>query len=280
LKPIQFFSTKHASQTLPPATVQALCSQSLFPPGIEGRTSKGLAWLRTNRQIYAEAHPLLANHLTLTIWEGLVLAAFITRSPKLSLDPSTLRHLALCVKRVNIESDLRDGFLISEDPRVNLGWTHSSPNCMCSHCFVLKGIGSARDKLPSLRKLSVVVNFMCKSGQGNERPVVGIFANGRPRKGQLYRPKYPPLLALKNSKEGLLAFVREFFKRMPLVFFQGMKLELVIVKIGGSITHNMRNVCPHPRDRCWCIGRSLDEGSLTGLKDEITKLLFCGGDGN
>jgi hypothetical protein len=176
-----------------------------------------------------------------------------------------------------VTSDLRDGLLICEDPQSNRGWTHSSPNCTCSSCFHLKGIGSAREKLPSLRQLSVIVNLTCGSRQGNDRPVVGTFANGRPRKGELYRPRNPPLLSLKNSTDGMVAYAGVFCGQMPLGFFEGMKIEWVLVRFNrDTIHHNVENVCPHPRDKCWCIGRSIDEESLWGLEREITRRLLGG----
>ena len=30
---------------------------------------------------------------------------------------------------------------------------------------------------------------MCRMGQGNERPIVGTLADGRPKRGMLYRPR-------------------------------------------------------------------------------------------
>jgi len=279
--PILLYETHKSELSI--GTITALSSRPLTAPRIKGKpTSKGLAWLRTNRQIYTEAQPLLANHLDLVINHEFVFRAFIIRSPKLSLDPLRLRNLTFCLN-VEIESDLRDGFYTSEYSRFGNGWAHRRLDCSCPYCSQFRVIDNAKDRLPALRQLNVVITFTCGGwgGQGNQRPVIGTFANGRPRMGQLYRPKNPSALVLKNSKAKMASFAGELYKQMPLRFFHGMMLERVLVVFNTDrIKHNKDNECSHPRDRCWCIGRSIAEQSLTGLKGEITRLMVCAGEEN
>jgi hypothetical protein len=236
-----------------------------------------LSWLRTNRQIHAEAQPILHANLRLHICDSLVFAALLSQPPESLLRPSTIRSLSFCLK-LKIESDLRDGFSFCPSA-LSQGWETGHGACLCPWCFALGSLANnLSDQFPALRELRLRIIFRCRRGQGNTRPVIGRLANGRARKGLLYRPRNPSALVCVDGSDRIEDFVKELCGQRPLRAFQGMKWEAVDLRFCTErIEHDPGNECPHPRD--WCIGRRMDEDSLqrSGIAQEIKKRLMSGG---
>lgn len=289
-----------------PIQVTALGSIALSPTYIDGRcrdlhrhpvpkftrprkktpkTPGPLSWLRTNRQINTEAQPIVYTNLHLHICDALVFSAFLSLQPPESiLRPSTIRSLSFCLK-IKIQSDFRDGFSFARGVDHGAhGWgtSYLGTGCLCPSCFALWGLKTDVTDQLSARELRLRVYFTCRQGQGNERPVIGQLADGRLRKGRLYRPKDPtPLVWVDNDGGSIEELVEHLCDEMPLRIFSGGggKMESVDVRFCTErIEHDSRNECPHPRDRCWCIGRSIDEETLPriALVREIERRLTGG----
>jgi len=223
-------------------------------PSTNVKVAGPLSWLRTNRQIFTEAQHIAYSNLTLHICDSLVRSGFLCRPPATTLKSATIRSLSFCQK-LKIESDLHDGFSIARG--VSHG-AHSWGNefkggaCMCAWCYALSNIEEASiGQFPAMRELRLRMYFMCKRGQGNERPVVGQLADGRPRKGQLYRPKASTPLVWVGHSARIKELVDLLCKEMPLHIFSGRQIGSIDVQFyTESIENGAKNQCPHPRDRC------------------------------
>jgi hypothetical protein len=206
-----------------------------------------------------------------------------------------VQSLSLCFK-IPIHSDRRDGFRFAwNHPR---DWTGHGARCTCSSCLLMPGIigqGEIVDRIPAFTQLTLRIFFECGRGQGNTRLTIGHFANGRPKKGKLYRPKNPIPLVCVEDPERIEQFVTtqlvEDSPRLPgargartrglLHMFSvwRKKVESVDFHVFKShISHNPNNQPPHPADKCWCVGRAIDAESLeqSGLIREIRKRLIDG----
>lgn len=105
--------------------------------------------------------------------------------------------------------------------------------------------------LPLLRELKLNLYFICKHAQG-------------PRLGQLYRVKDPAKLVSVDNKKKVEAFITTFCDVRPLNVLRLAKLEDVSVQFQTDEVDHW--AIPYPDDRCWCIGRSVDERSLRKIK--------------
>jgi hypothetical protein len=288
--PIQALSL--ASTSLPPSSPPSKCRDLHQYPSSKSKTNRSkkpraptpLSWLRTNRQIYTEARSILYEHMTVHFCNVFTFNALFLQPRTSIIHPALLRSLSFCLTLV-IDSDLRDGFRLSRAPGIAHGWEtgHGRGVCCCPFCFAnfasfaTGSVDDVMDKLPAVRELRLRIEFRCRWGQGNVRPVVGQFANGRVRKGHLYRPRNPVPLVCVDDRATVVEFVREFCGLWPLKIFEGRKMEVACVDFSTEgIKHDPRNECPHPSDRCWCRGRNIDKESLqmSGIVEEIEKRML------
>ncbi|KAE9374061.1 hypothetical protein N431DRAFT_543529 [Stipitochalara longipes BDJ] len=276
--------TSLASIALPPNYLDTKCGdlhqEQFSKKGKKSKKSKAptpLSWLCTNRQVYTEAQSVLYQHMTVHCCSALVFHGLFLQSPKSILNPSLLRSLSFCLTLV-IVSDLRNGFCVSRGGVVAHGWeTGHGPNCCCPFCFATGSLFNITDQLPAVRELRLRISFMCRRNQGNFRPVIGQYADGRPKKGQLYRPKNPDPLVCVDDRLAIEEFVEEYCGLWPLRIFAGRKMKAIFVHFcTEEIVHDPSNQCPHPSDKCWCRGRSIDRESLqvSGIAKDIQKRML------
>jgi hypothetical protein len=140
-------------------------------------------------------------------------------------------------------------------------------------------LAASNTSLTQLKFLELCISFICKKGQGNTRPVIGtLMKSGRPKFGALYRPTDPgPLRYVGGDSDGEVGM---WCRRRPLSVFR-VKVEGVQVRFCGErveAEHHPGNRCENPGDRCWCIGRRIDEESLrgSGIVGEIGRKLIGG----
>lgn len=237
-----------------------------------------LSWLRTNRQIHTEAQAIVYQSLNIHVADVPVFVALLLPPQKSKF--SGIRSLSFCLT-MTIEHDLRDGFKFSSGKDWH-GWfcghrpLPGPNNCACELCEVLSA--PKPDVLPGLRELELRITLRCKRGQGNNRPTLGLCANGRPKQGQLYRPKNPSPLICVDYEGKIEDLVKDFCEQRPISYFKGRKLQCVTVAFYmEKVEHDRSNTCPHVRDKCWCIGRSIDEESLAamGIAKKIRSTLMC-----
>lgn len=262
-----------------------------------------LAWLCTNRQIYAEAKPLIDEYMkesgTIHICDLLLFYSLIhrmieavptaiynkTNANRNNRHGLEIRSLSLCVK-IEIEHDLRDGFNLSSEVELRggrgHGWATCHGLCHCEPCSTASHLASASaaDSFPEVQNLTLQVYFKCKEGQGNDRPVIGRYLNGNLKYGQLYRPKNPCALTLMQDSEQIDDFVVNTLAQCsPFRHFLRRKDSMKSVEVMFCtewISHNPRNECM--KKKCWCQGRRIDADQLrrTGLGEAIEKLLLPG----
>jgi hypothetical protein len=130
---------------------------------------------------------IIYSHLSLHICDALAFLAFLSRPPKSLLRPSLIHSLLLCLK-MKIKTDLQDSFAFAcGEPHA---WETDHRGCRFKQCsdyqFVNDLPRKISDQLPAVRELQLKINSMCKREQGNMRPVIGKFADGRSRLGQLH----------------------------------------------------------------------------------------------
>ncbi|KAK2756100.1 hypothetical protein FQN54_005507 [Arachnomyces sp. PD_36] len=253
---------------------------SKLPKSRNPKTPGVLSWLRTNRQIYTEAEPIILSQSSLHICDALVFSAFLSIPLKSTIKPENLQSLSICIK-ATVESDLRDGFLLSRVESHGIHrWGRPGGHCCCPWCFARGSIDPELiGKLTSLRELRLHVYFWCRSMQGNERPVIGHFADGRPRKGQLYRPENPVPLTWVDGRERVDEELAErLCNDTPLQLFSKVRDRLQSVDVQfhtGKIQHNDSNVPRDSRDKCWCLGRSINEQTfpVDGVREALKRIL-------
>ncbi|KAG4441568.1 hypothetical protein IFR05_002953 [Cadophora sp. M221] len=238
-----------------------------------------LSWLRTNKQIHTEAQSIVYQNLNIHIANRFILAGLLYPPDRQTFKFSNIRSLSLCLT-MRITTDHRDGFLFDEISRFSgLCSTFHSAGCPCNECTIFKN-GDSTGSFVSLRELNVQVSFACL--EGNSRPVLGYFANGRPRYAKLYRPMQLKPLVHTGHPTSIEFFAINFCRHMAVNCFKGRfgkEIALNVDFLTGRIVHDPTNVCGHPRDRgCWCFGRMIDEEDFrkTGLLDRIKAKLLNG----
>ncbi|KAH8811637.1 hypothetical protein F5884DRAFT_854977 [Xylogone sp. PMI_703] len=278
---------------LPPGPVDERCGsdpnkKSSLTTRSKKYTVPGLlSWLRTNRQIYTEAKPLIQANLNLHFCYDIALAGFLALPPDSHFKLSQIRSISICQK-ITVASDLRDGFSFARG--VPQGVLDHSVTCnrrgVCVWC---DNFGSQTastlvlaDRLPALRELRVWIYFECQNGQGNTRPIIGQHSNRQPKRGQLYRPKDPVPMTCTDDEQMVKWFAKVLCAKKRLqIFTTAAKLDFVQVNLHENIKHLPSNRPPHARDKCWCIGRKIDKPALEklNLASEIEKILKNGGSG-
>lgn len=287
-----------------PKRFQSSSSSSAKKEPPSKRAEPPFSWLCTNRQIYAEAKTLVDRYmnesLVIHICDILVFYSLIYRMlenvPKAIYNESKansnnrhgleIRSLSLCVK-IEIESDLRDGFKLSSEVggagggggrRGGHGWTTCHGLCHCRLCSTASYLAGAADFFPKVQNLTLRVYFKCRDGQGNDRPVIGRYLNGNLKYGQLYRPRDPCALTLVEDAGQIGDYVANTLARCsPFRQFLGRKESAKSVEVVFCtewISHNPRN--ESWEKKCWCQGRRIDADQLrsTGLGEAIEKLLL------
>ncbi|KAH6721951.1 hypothetical protein BKA61DRAFT_591533 [Leptodontidium sp. MPI-SDFR-AT-0119] len=236
-----------------------------------------LSWLRTNKQIHTEAQSIVYQNLNIHIADRFVLAALLYPPDRQTFKFSNIRSLSLCLT-MRITTDHHDGFYFDERSRFSGLWAaFHSVGCSCSECAIFEN-GDSTGSFVSLRELDVQVSFTCL--EGNSRPVIGYFANSRPRYGKLHRPKQLKPLVYTGHPTSIEFFVTNFCLQMPVRCLKGRygkEIALNVEFLTGRIEHDPKNICEHPGDRgCWCFGRSIDEEDFrnTGLLDRIKARLI------
>lgn len=256
-------STGSASSAAPSASTSALHGT--------------LSWLRTNRQIFREAQPIADRNLHLHFSSARVFLSALAGYTTPTLKMSAMRRMSLTLP-ITVVSDLRDGFAFSRNNPAGW-WTPREldrliQSCQCHWC-----LGVEAPALPILDELQLHVYFTCQTGQGNDRPIIGRLPDGRPKKGMLHRPKnHPPLIWTdQGNAKDIEHLVGLMSDQMPLNLFAGKKkVKAVRLRFHvDSIQHNELNQCPHVRDKCWCLGRSIRKDSvpLAALTRELERLL-------
>ncbi|KAL5323978.1 hypothetical protein ACEPPN_008520 [Leptodophora sp. 'Broadleaf-Isolate-01'] len=218
--------------------------QSIF--AINGSSGPGpLSWLRTNRQIYNEAKSFVQGNLSFHFCNTLVFDAFLSQQQKAIFSLSTCQSLSLCLK-IRIESDYRDGFSFARDRNAH-GWDGLHSRYASRRALV----DEAKNLLPVLRELKLHIFFVCKQAQG-------------PRLGQVYRQKDPAKLFCVDNPRKVEAFINRFCDVRPLNILRMAKLDAVSVQFETDAMEHY--TVPSVDDRCWCIGRTVDESSLLKIK--------------
>lgn len=178
--PVQITAIR--SLALDPQYVKHPCDKNhQAPRSAKKRKGPGpLSWLRTNKQIHAEAQPVIYANMSLHICQPMVLAAVLANTS--NLQSRTVRSLSICMK-IQIEHNLRDGFLFAHVPNhAGHRWARGRA-CLCPWCFATASLpqnGKLMDQvLPGLKELRLRVYFTCRENQGNQRPVIGRLRDGR-----------------------------------------------------------------------------------------------------
>ncbi|KAJ5280744.1 hypothetical protein N7478_006116 [Penicillium angulare] len=225
------------------------------PPGL-------LSWLCTNRQIHTEVQPRVNQFISWQTcdridWEHLV--SFPNSTAQFRLD--NIQCLSVC-QHIVIEHDLQDGFNIklSKDGsgrgREDWWW------CTFDKAFPIDG-ESLDKRMPGLKEVRVRLFFTCRRRQGNDRPVIGQYKNGRPKVGQLYRPKNPAPLICQDNDETVKELGRRVCEEPPLRMFKGGKRKSVeLIFQLDRIEHDENNQPPSPHDVCWCKKRRIDDSAF------------------
>lgn len=171
-----------------------------------------LSWLRTNRQIHTEAQPLVYQNICLHVCFPMDLRhllSFSTSTSKFRI--KDIQCLSVCTN-IGIYHDLHDGFTIKPPER-----NYQRDPFIPKHSLPMRCYGAWRwsqfdedlphdgktldERMPGLKEVRVRLYFTCLSHQVNNRPVIGQYKDGRPKMGQLYRPKNPAPLACQDNAE-------------------------------------------------------------------------------
>ncbi|KAJ6024368.1 hypothetical protein N7540_005165 [Penicillium herquei] len=224
-----------------------------------------LSWLRTNRQISTEVRSMMYNHLTLHMCDSRTWQSLLDEGPKKNLQMSKVYSVSFCHK-LFIEHDLVDGFRFPNPEtakrlphqRIYPGKApvHTNPLCMARSRMGGKTLDSL---MPALRVIQPRVHFSCRGG--NDRPVIGEYKNGRPRKGQLYRPKVPSALIYQDEDPAVQEIAKVMAGKMPWLLLRGGPAKAVYpLAYLDAIEHDNGNKCR----LCWCRNRSINAEAFPG----------------
>lgn len=225
------------------------------------RTGCLLRWLRTCRQIYVEAQPLVTSRLhfhfcNLDVFKAFIMTKRFFRNS--SLDPSLICSISLCLK-LSIDPDLRDGFFFSPwDYQWGNNQTmyHISPN-WARPTFNVR----LANKLSALRDLRLEVYFTCTHEAANQG-----FA-------RLVRQKKRVPLACRDKSKTIKELAERLCGQKPWSMFVGKKIDFVDVHFWtGNIIHDVQN---RDVNMCWCKRSKINQKSIeeTNLAEEIKTIL-------
>ena len=169
--PVILFGTRYSNGA--PVSIERLASRLLLTEEFEqacdrhhkGRTQPKkrrlrLSWLRTCKQIYEEAKPVVFSNMTIHFCDPMVYSRFM--EIVLEFTKKVIRSLEFGSK-ITIKPDGADGLL----PTFSRTWkdSHRDPlfpyPCTCPFCFVTSPI-NLKQYLPSLRDLCLMIFFQCR----------------------------------------------------------------------------------------------------------------------
>lgn len=241
-------------------------------------TTSLFAWLRTNKQVHAEARPIFCANLCLQIDDVLSLSAFMSQSPETAIKPSMVQSLSFELKLsinshilngrlLDINSDLFDGFSFAR--AVKHGWERRGNVCTCPFCFAAGSsiLENAAKHFTAMRELRLRISIGCKDGPENHR-----------RFGDRRRGRDAPALVCRDNSEQIADCVKWVCTQAPLRVVSQVKLDSVDVQFSvEKIMHDPLVVFrSNGEDRCWCTSRMVDKESIDncGIAEEIERRLM------